>query len=241
MCPGLKKEVKMKATKRIGILGGISLESTIRYYDSLLKKYYKRRKDYHYPEIVIFSLDFQRFSDYEEKGRREHYIQYIMQGIESLEKAGADFIVMAANSPHSEFIEIQRRARIPLLSIAEVTAARASRMGISKALLLGIKHTTHSPAYKEVYERHGIEVIVPSDSEQSEIEKIIFKELVLGIKREASRRRVVAIIDGYPADAVILGCTELPLLLGQEDVAQRLFDTAALHIEAALDYALGGD
>jgi len=230
----------MKATKRIGILGGISLESTLRYYDSLLKKYYKRRKNYHYPEIVIFSLDFQRFSDFEEKGRREHYIQYIMQGIESLERAGVDFIVMAANSPHSEFNEIQRRAQVPLLNIAEVTAVKAHGLGISKALLLGIKHTIRSPAYKEVYVKHGIEVIVPSDSEQDEIEKIIFDELVLGIKRDSSRKRMVSIIDGYPADAVILGCTELPILLGQEDVAQRLLDTAVLHIEAALDYALEG-
>jgi len=230
----------MKATKRIGILGGISLESTLRYYDSLLKKYYKRRKNYHYPEIVIFSLDFQRFSDFEEKGRREHYIQYIMQGIESLERAGVDFIVMAANSPHSEFNEIQRRAQVPILNIAEVTAVKAHGLGISKALLLGIKHTIRSPAYKEVYVKHGIEVIVPSDSEQDEIEKIIFDELVLGIKRDSSRKRMVSIIDGYPADAVILGCTELPILLGQEDVAQRLLDTAALHIEAALDYALEG-
>jgi len=230
----------MKAIKRIGVLGGISLESTVRYYDSLLKKYYKRRKDYHYPEIVIFSLDFQRFSDFEEKGRREHYIQYIMQGIESLENAGVDFIVMAANSPHSEFGEIQRRARVPLLNIAEVTAAKAHGMGITKALLLGIKHTIRSSSYKEAYIRNGIEVIVPSDTEQDEIEKIIFNELVLGIKRESSRQRMVSIIDGYPADAVILGCTELPLLLAQEDVAQRLLDTAALHIEAALDYALEG-
>lgn len=224
--------------RRIGILGGISHESTLRYYELIHEKHYRSRGDYHYPEVVVFSLDFQRFTDLEDRGDTEGYIGYIMEGVRSLEAAGAEFVVMAANSPHAVFDQVQEKAGVPLISIAEVTADEAMREGLRTLLLLGIRFTMRSTFYREVCGRHGIDVVTPSEVEQDEIDRIIFDELVRGIVGDESRRRLLEIIGGYDVDGVILGCTELPLILGQEDAGVRVLDTVELHVEAALDYSL---
>jgi len=226
--------------KRIGVLGGISHESTAKYYELIHEWYYRRRGDQHYPEVVVFSLDFQRFTDLEDRGDREAYVGYIMEGVRALERAGADFVIMAANSPHAVFEEVEGRATVPLISIAEVTAEEAARLGLSTLLLLGIKFTMRSDFYRRVCGRRGIEVVTPSEGEQDEMDRIIFDELVLGIFRDESRRRILEIMFSYDVDGVILGCTELPLLIGQEDAEVPLLDTLELHVEAALDYSLSG-
>lgn len=223
--------------KRIGILGGISYESTIMYYESILRKYYEKNRDYYYPEIVIYSLNFQKFTDFENRNKKE-YIKYIMEGIAALENAGADFIVMAANSPHAVFDEVEKRAAVPLLSIVKVTAERAHQQGMKTLLLLGIKATMQSSFYQNVCRKHGITVIVPSPEQQDDIEKIIFEELVVGLIREESRKTICDIIMGYDVDGVILGCTELPLLVRHKDLDKGLLNTAEIHAEAALNYAL---
>ena len=225
-------------TKRIGILGGISAESTVEYYRRIIRGYYERRQDYHYPEIIIFSLDFQRFTDFEDAGDRAGYVAEIMSGIDALQGADVDFILMAANSPHAVFDEIEARARVPMLSIVQVTAEAAQARGIHKLLLLGIAFTMQSSFYQEACRRLDIEVLTPSESEQDEINRIIFDELTRGIFKESSRARLLAIIDRYPVDGVILGCTELPLILHQRDADVVLLDTLELHTQAALDYAL---
>ena len=225
-------------TKRIGILGGISAASTSAYYDELIKRYYERRHDYSYPEIVIFSLNFQRFTDLEDSGDREGYVAEIITGVTALEGAGVDFMLMAANSPHAVFGEVERRAAVPLLSIVEVTADAAAERGMGKLLLLGIRFTMESTFYQEACESRGISVVVPSREEQDRVNAIIFDELARSIVEEDSRRTLLSIIERYPVDGVILGCTELPLILKQEDTAIPLLSTLDLHVEAALDYAL---
>jgi aspartate racemase len=225
-------------SKRIGILGGISAESTIRYYDRIIKGYFERRRDYYYPETVIFSLDFQRFTDLEDKRDKDGYVAEIMSGVAALERAGAEFVIMAANSPHAVFDEIEKLAKVPLLSIVKVTARHAERQGLRKLLLLGIKFTMQASFYRDACREFGIEVVVPSGEEQDEVNRIIFEELTRGIVRGESRRRLLEIINKYPVDGVILGCTELPLLLRQKDSPVTLLDTLELHAEAALDFAL---
>jgi aspartate racemase len=224
--------------KRIGILGGISHESTIKYYEYILTKYYAKRRDYHYPEVVIFSLDFAKLTEYEDIGDIDGYVQYIASGVESLESAGAEFIVMAANSPHSVFDIVHRKTEIPMISIVDVTAKEAKRLGMRKLLLTGIKYTMQSPFYKDVFSKYGMDVITPSEEEQEEINRIIFDELVIGVFREETRRHLLAIINSYDEDGVILGCTELPLILNQEDTEVRLLNTLEIHARAALDFAL---
>ncbi|KYK31896.1 MAG: amino acid racemase [Theionarchaea archaeon] len=223
--------------KRIGILGGISHESTTQYYEIIHKKYFKKYKDYYYPEIVVFSLNFQKFTDFENSSKK-NYIKYIMKGITSLEKAGAEFIVMAANSPHIVFEDVEKRSKVPLLSIVKVTAEKARKECMKKLLLLGIRVTMQSSFYQNVCKKYGITVVTPSPNEQNKINRIIFDELVIGIVTEESKKNLLKIINNYKVDGVILGCTELPLLLNQEDVDVPLLNTLELHAEAALDYAL---
>jgi len=225
-------------TKRIGILGGISFESTIKYYELILRTYYEQNMDYYYPEIVIFSLDFQKFTDFENENNKRQYIKYILEGINSLEKAGVEFILMAANSPHAVFEELEILSNIPLLSIVKVTAEKAKQEGMKKLLLLGIKFTMQSSFYQNECKRHGIEVIVPTENEQNYINKIIFDELVIGILKNESKNKLLKIIDNYDVDGVILGCTELPLILKQKDTDAKLLNTVKIHAEAALSYSL---
>ena len=224
-------------SKRIGILGGISHESTAMYYTLLHEKYHDRVGDYHYPEVVVFSLDFQRFTDYENTDR-DAYIEYIMHGVRGLKDAGAEFIAMAANSPHTVYREVSEAAAVPMISIADATAEKAAEHGIEKALLLGIKHTMQASFYHEKLGEIGVAVVTPDEAEQDEVDRIIFDELVVGVHNEESKDRLLEIMAGYPVDAVILGCTELPLVIGEADTALDVLDTVGIHVEAILDYAL---
>lgn len=224
--------------KRIGIIGGISHESTIKYYEFILKKYFARKRDYHYPEVIIFSLDLAKLVGFEERGDLDGYIRYLTSSIKSLEKAGAEFILIAANSPHAVFDILEKKASIPLLSIVEITALEAIRLKMKKLLLIGIKYTMQSPFYRDVFAAHGMEVITPSDKEQEEINELIFKELVLGIYKNTTRNKLLDIINNYDEDGVILGCTELSLAIHQEDTKVKLLNTLELHALAALEYSL---
>lgn len=228
----------MTAKKKIGILGGISPESTIEYYDYIIKQYYARYNDYYYPEIIIFSLDFQRFTDFENRGDKAGYVDEIMSGVTALQNAGAEFIFMAANSPHAVFGEIEKLAAVPLLSIVNVTADYAQRQGLKHLLLTGIKFTMQSSFYPDACRARNIKVTVPSPEEQDEIDRIIFSELTIGIFAVESKEKLLSIISNYEVDGVILGCTELPLILKQQDTEVTLLNTLTLHAEAALDYAL---
>lgn len=224
--------------KRIGVLGGISHESTAKYYSLIHEKYYARRGDYHYPEVVVYSLDFQRFTDHENTDMGA-YISYIMRGVMGLEAAGAELIVMAANSPHAVYEQVSKQASVPVLSIAEATLEKASSLGLRRLLLLGIKFTMRGTFYQDAGRRHGIHVMTPTEQEQDEVDRIVFKELVVGVHRDETRRRLLDIMEAYPVEGVILGCTELPMLLRQGDSRLPLLDTVDIHVESALDYALG--
>jgi aspartate racemase len=224
--------------KRIGIIGGISHESTIKYYEYILKKYYAMKRNYHFPEMVIFSLDLKKLMEFEDRKDMDGYIHYIREGIKTLEKAGAEFIVIAANSPHSVFEVVEKMASVPMISIVEVAAREAEKWDMKKLLLTGIKYTMQSSFYQDVFNKHGMEVITPSEEEQDEINKIVFNELVLGIFKQETRAKLINMINNYEVDGVILGCTELPLILDQEDTEVKLLNTLVLHARAALDFAL---
>jgi len=228
----------LKKMNRIGILGGMSYESTIKYYDLLLEKYYEKFNNYNYPEVLIFSVNFQKLIDFELGGKREKYIEYLMSGINSLVNGGATFIVMAANSPHAVYNDLEDLSEVPILSIVKATAEKAKKGKMKKLLLLGIKFTMQNTFYQDYFKRIGIEVITPSNEEQDIIDKIIFDELVIGFFKQESKKVLLRIINQYQLDGVILGCTELPLILTQEDTEIRLFDTLQIHVDATLDYYL---
>lgn len=221
---------------RIGILGGMSHESTLKYYDLILEKYYGKKQDYNYPEIVIFSLNFQRVIEFEHCDNKKGYVDYLMEGIKVLEQAGASFIVMAANSPHAVYDDLVQLAKVPILSIVKATAENAHQENLKKLLLLGIKFTMQSTFYQEFFAKEGIEVITPSVEEQDKLNRIIFEELVIGLFKDESKSEILRIIDNYRTDGVILGCTELPLIISQEDTRVKLLNTLNLHVDAVLDH-----
>jgi len=223
---------------KIGILGGMSYESTIKYYAQILEKYYQKKQDYAYPEVIIFSLNFQRVIDLEHGNNKVEYVDYLMEGIESLENAGANFILMAANSPHAVYDDLVRQSKVPILSIVEATAEKAQQEKLNKLLLLGIKFTMQSSFYQDFFAKSDMQVITPSEPEQDIINQIIFDELVIGNFTEESKQKLLNIINNYEIDGVILGCTELPLILQQKDTNIKLLDTVEVHVEAALKYYL---
>ena len=224
--------------KKVGILGGMSYESTIKYYDLLLQKYFDRYQDYHYPEVLIYSLNFQKVIDYELGDNEGIYVNYLMDGIKSLQNGGADFIIMAANSPHAVYDRLIQKSEVPILSIVETTAEKAKSKNLRKLLLLGIKYTMQSSFYKDYFAKSDMEVITPLDSEQDIINQIIFDELVIGKFTKESKSMLLKIIKNYDVDGVILGCTELPLILQQNDTKIVLLDTVEIHVETALQYCL---
>ncbi len=224
--------------KKIGILGGISSASTIQYYKTITDLYYDRSGDYYYPEILINSLNFQYFTDLENQRRLEEYQNYIVNGIRQLQQAGADFVIMAANSPHSVLDKIADRVSLPIVSIVESVARRAKALGLKRVLLTGILYTMQSDFYPNGLRNYGIETLLPDPAEQTAINDIIFKELVLNQTLPESKKHFLSIINSYDADAVILGCTELPQLITQRDSAKTLLNTLRIHCEDALNYAM---
>ncbi|MHA1455693.1 MAG: aspartate/glutamate racemase family protein [Promethearchaeota archaeon] len=219
---------------RIGILGGMSPMSTIKYYDQILEKYYEKKHDYNYPEVIIFSLNFQRVIELEHSDNKKGYIDYLMECIKVLEQTGVGIIVMAANSPHAIYDDLIQLAKVPILSIVKATAEKAHQENLKKLLLLGIKFTMQSTFYQDYFAKEGIEVITPSDEEQDKLNRIIFEELVIGLFKDESKGKILRIINNYRTDGVILGCTELPLIISQEDTRVKLLNTLNLHVEAVL-------
>lgn len=225
--------------RKIGILGGISLASTIQYYKTITDMYFEKYSDYYYPEIVINSLDFQYFTDLENEGRTDEYVKYITKGINSLKNAGAEFVIMAANSPHSVLNRISPHVDIPIISIVDAVAKKAVELNFKKVLLTGIKYTMQNSFYQDGFKVNGIKVTTPCEEDQNQINSIIFNELVVNDIKQETKERFKKIIERYDADGIILGCTELPLLLKQCDTNLKLLDSLTLHAKAALEYSLG--
>lgn len=232
------KNKDIKSPKKIGILGGISYESTIKYYERILKKYYQLKKDCYYPEIVIYSLNFQKFTNFENNGDKEGYVKYIIEGIQSLEKIEVDFIIMAANSPYSVYDEIKNFTTTPIINIVEAVADYAREKEYKTLLLLGIKYTMENGFYQNYLKEMKIEVKIPSENERKIINDIIFGELSIGEFNRESKEKLFNIIKNYKVDGVILGCTELPLIINDNDLNIDVLDTIELHVNKVLKYAL---
>ncbi len=223
--------------KRIGVLGGISYESTKQYYELIHRRYFEVKQDYYFPEVVVFSLNFQQFTDYENNDTKR-YIEYIMEGIHGLEAAKVDCIAMAANSPHSVYKSLIKQTKVPLISIADSTLEEAKKRGLKKLLLLGIKHTMDSDFYPEAGEKHNIAVIAPTETEKILIDDIIFSELCIGKVNNESKQKLLDIIHRYDVNGVILGCTELPQIIEQDDLMISVLDTVEIHVDAILQHCL---
>jgi aspartate racemase len=227
--------------KRIGILGGMSPESTVEYYRHITRKYVERFGDYGYPEIIIYSVTFQPYVDWPKRERWDLVAQGLTEAAQKLEAAGASFVIIATNTMHLAFDEVQANLGVPMLSLLDAVAAAILEQDMRTVGLLGTKFAMENGFYQEALTRKGITVLVPDADDREYVNKVIYNELVAAQVRDESRAKFVAIIDRLAtrgAQGVILGCTEIPLLISQADASVPLFDTTAIHAEAALDHAL---
>jgi len=230
--------------KIIGILGGVSPESTAEYYLHITRTYTQRFGDYGYPEIIIYSVRFQTYVDWGKEERWDDVARGLSDGARILERSGAGCIVIAANTMHIVWKQVQASVEVPVLSLLDVVADSILTQGLQVVGLLGTRFTMEKPFYREALGEAGIEVLVPGPADRDLIHRVIYDELVAGQILEASKDRYVAIIGKLVergAQGVILGCTEIPLLVHDEHVGVPLFNTTTLHAGAALDYALEED
>ena len=227
--------------KKIGILGGMSPESTVEYYQTITRTYTERFGDYGYPEIIIYSVSFQPYVDWPNQGRWDLVAQGLSQAALKLEATGADFIAIATNTMHLVFDQVQANVTVPMLSLLDAVGDAVLARGIETVGLLGTKFTMEKTFYQDALARQGITVLVPDAQDRAYVNTVIYDELVAGHIRDESRAGYVAIIHKLAqrgAEGIILGCTEIPLLVSEEDTGMPLFDTTVIHAEAALNYAL---
>ncbi|RLC73902.1 MAG: aspartate racemase [Chloroflexi bacterium] len=227
--------------KKIGILGGMSPESTVEYYQYITRAYTERFGDYGYPEVIIYSVSFQPYVDWPNQDRWDLVAQGLSEAAQKLEAAGADFIVIATNTMHLVFDQVQVNVAIPMLSLLDAVGDAILARGMETVGLLGTKFTMEKSFYQDALSRKGITVLIPDEQEREFVNGVIYDELVAGQIRAESRAGYVAIIEKLAergAEGVILGCTEIPLLVNEEDAGMPLFDTTVIHAEAALNYAL---
>jgi aspartate racemase len=222
--------------KTIGILGGMGPASTIAYYRYITDRYYELYGNYAYPEIAVFSVDFQTIID-----ARYDRPDIVRDAIEALHRAGADFVVASCNSIHVVYDRIADDLPIPWVSIVDVLGEHVRKSGTTRVGLLGTALTMRQGFYQRGLAHYGVETIVPEEAEQQQVNAIIFAELVRGVMTEASKGVMLESVERLSragADAVVLGCTEIPLLIQQDDTTVPLFDTTTLHAQHALDLAM---
>ena len=227
--------------KRIGILGGSSPESTVGYYRHITREYTRRFGDYGYPEILIYSVSFQQFIDWMRAGDWRAVAAGLAKGLHALGDAGAELGLIAAVTLHRVFEDVAASSPIRLISILDVVSDRLDELGCRRAALLGTKITMSSAFCPDHLAARGIETLVPTVEEQDAIDRTIFDELSRGLVTAGSKTALIAIADRLieqGADAVILGCTELPLLLEENDLSVPVLDTMSLHADAALEAAI---
>lgn len=228
--------------KTTGLLGGMSWESTVPYFQVLNRRIGERLGGLHSARIVLLSVDFQEIELLQHQGRWEELGEILAGEARTIERAGADFLVLCTNTMHLVAPAIEAAIGIPLLHIADATAQRVREVGLSRVGLLGTRFTMEEPFYRgRLQDLHGLEVVVPPPADREVVHRVIYEELVLGSIRPDSRRayqRIVGAMEREGAQGVILGCTEIGLLLEPGDAGVPLFDTALIHAEAAAELAL---
>lgn len=227
--------------KTIGLIGGMSWESTVTYYQLINEAVKKSLGGLHSAKILLYSVDFQEIEECQTRGDWEKSARILGDAAKGLEGAGADCIVICTNTMHKVAPQIGERVSIPILHIAEATAEALIDSGITRVLLLGTRYTMQQDFYKEKLVERGIEVMVPGDEDMEIVNRIIFGELCLGVISEESRREYLRIIEeqkGRGAQGVILGCTEIGLLISQADTELPVFDTTQIHAGRAAEWAV---
>ena len=226
--------------KTLGMIGGVGPESTIDYYKNIIALYRERQRDGSYPQLVINSIDLKKGIDFMNANNLVAMADYLLEEIMKLPRAGADFGLIAANTPHIVFDDIAPKSPIPLISIVEATCAHAKARKMKRLALFGTRYTMQADFYSKVFAREGIDLVVPDPKDQDYIHEKYFSELVPGNFLPETRENLFAIVDRMKSkidiDGVILAGTELPLLLrGESHNGIALLDTGKIHCQAAVD------
>jgi len=229
--------------KTLGIIGGLGPESTVDYYQRIIALYRERTGDGSYPEFIINSVNLRKGLDFMDTGDLTGMADYLLQAIDKLARAGADFGLISANTPHIVFDEVASKSPIPLISLVEATCAAAKERKLKRLALFGTRYTMQGTFYSKVVSREGIELLVPEPEDQDYIHDKYMNELVPGKFLPETRAGLLAIVDRMNAqrqiDGVILAGTELPLILRDRDHNGIPFlDTTKIHCEAAVDQML---
>ena len=227
--------------KKIGLIGGMSWESTLLYYELLNKKVKKRLGGLHSADCVIESVDFAELAELQQRDDWKSLDKMMVKRAKSLEGAGANMILICANTMHLCVNAIKENTNIPIVHIAEATAEKIKEAGFKKVALLGTKFTMEKDFFRNILEADDIDVLVPDQSDRDQVHEIIYKELILGVLNEESKKAYLRIIEDLRlkgAEGIILGCTEIPLLIHPEDVGLPLFNTTKIHAEKAVYLSL---
>jgi len=232
-------EVRMKT---IGLVGGMSWESTQEYYRIVNQRVNEKAGGFHSAKIVLYSVDFEEVESRQHQGLWEDLTALMIDAAQRVERAGAECLLICTNTMHLMADPVQDSIRIPLLHIVDVTADAVKARGFGKVGLLGTRFTMEKDFYKgRLQKKHGLEVLVPEEKDRELVHAILYDELCLGKISDTSKQifqKIIAKLKDGGAQGIILGCTEIPLLVKQEDYKIPLFDTTTLHAEAAVEFAL---
>ena len=227
--------------KTIGLIGGMSWESTVTYYKIINETVKEKLGRLHSAKCILYSVDFQEIEECQASGNWEKSGEILGEAAYNLEKAGADFIVICTNTMHKVVNQIKEKISIPILHIAEMTAEKILEKGLKNIALLGTKYTMEQDFYKSKLIEKGINVIIPDKNDIEIINEVIYDELCLGTINSDSKKKFLEIVDklrSKGAEGIILGCTEIGLLIKNEDTDIPLFDTAIIHAEQAAIYSI---
>jgi len=228
--------------KIIGLIGGLGPESTLDYYRLIIRAF-QERKSVDYPEIVVYSANLTEGLKLMEGKNWEALTDWLLHRIEALQRAGAEFAAIGSNSPHVVFDAVKPRSPLPLLSIVEATCNKAQDLGVKRLGLMGTAFTMQADFFQKPFLAKGMTVAVPEPDDQHLIHRRLFTEIELGIIKDSTRQELLAVarrmIDRHGIEALILGCTELPLILTQDEFGICFLNTTAIHVEAIVNYSLG--
>jgi len=224
--------------RKIGLIGGLGPESTKLYYSELENKFLKKSKG-QYPEIIIYSVNMSECKAFQEKDDLNSLANLLSHAVDSLVKAGADFVSIASNTPHIVFDQVSSKANVPMISIVEESARYAESTN-KKIGLLGTGFTMKADFYPACFRQHGLETFVPENNDQDFMHEKIFSELARGIVNDSTKKRFIsiaeALIEKDGIDSLMLACTELPLIFNKEHPAVKYINTAEIHVNSILDY-----
>lgn len=226
----------------IGLIGGMSWESSLVYYRLINEEVKARLGGLHSAKCIMHSVDFAEIEPLQHRGKWAKAAEQMVEAARYVQDGGADFVALCTNTMHKVADELEKHLRVPLLHIADATAEAIKRQGLQRVGLLGTKFTMEDHFYRgRLIDKHGLEVLVPDTQERQAVHDVIYDELCLGMTRQESKRQYIEIMGhlvGEGAQAIVLGCTEIGLLVGRDDSQVPVFDTTKIHAEAAVARAL---